>query len=452
MANQAPNVPVQAALPPFLYNEDDIARQDRARHSRQRMEEPRRYPTLFWDGLSHVQITSYSLAELDRRNEIQWSEAPLDIDEQEQHNPNELPRIWELPASDRDLRLFTRHGGPDMTRIAATADAFDTNMVLEEWVYKAHPRFKRQNVHLGQHLEDHGIHLVYFGNEPSNMEEVRDVLRQPPPPNQVHAAYNLSDAVISTYQAFLGPVSEDAHRDFFFGSLSTVLHYPNPEIEVEVLVEYRNLEPITDFTLGGPSPDFVDGNHFRDLPDMMLEEDYLRRLICIDSELGEGSQLILPNFILDEGLPHQHTCLAGAYGARAMHAIKCMIRKVDREIDAVEACLRAYLPVPPHEKLVEADLNPFDDQTALAFSALLWKGSLRLFAHHVAGGEGGKLEVSMTLLREYDLRNPHPEAFRRGMIAYTNLRVYAQTLRDNVIDELRGLCDIWAMIENRDKD
>lgn len=179
------------------------------------------------------------------------------------------------------------------------------------------------------------------------------------------------------------------------------------EIPNEGHLPFTNLESLTNEATVKAVPDFFDGAH----PE------------TIDKEVGQAmSQMIIPtkhtavpavpNFFLEakasKGGAHvalRQACLDGAYGARAVDA------------------LRSY-----------AEAEPAYDGSASAYSSTLHDGTLKLFAHHVTVPRTaqGRPEYHMTQLRSFGMTDSR-ETFIAGASAFRNARDLAKSDRDSAL-------------------
>lgn len=424
----------------FHYDQNDMIRIGAARAAREEMNQPR-FIDSFWDELSYVEVTAQSLAELDRRNNIRKNEdLALGIE------PEEYTDAMELIDSGVSIERFARHGGPDMILAVQQHASQNLPPPIPGYVNRVWPRFQEANLHFKQHLNDHRVHPFSPGDgpvpAPSDMANLVQLVNGYPIQQNapLNPAYEWQDGMVVNFQAFMAPRfdlfvnprDDPDHLNRFFGQIMPVLDHPNLDLPKEILIRYSHVMRLTSRSVRAPVPDFVDGALRTDLHPRALQDHRLRALISVDGAARQReTELILPNFIFDEGPHSQHACYAGAFGARAIHAMECQRARLQAARSEGEDI--------SSQPITTADIEVPSNTLAAAFSATLWQGVLCLYAHHVEEGEGAGagLHVYMNRIGRYNMWNMYdPEGFRVGARAFANLRSFAQMVRDGAIDAL----------------
>ncbi|KZZ99188.1 hypothetical protein AAL_02739 [Moelleriella libera RCEF 2490] len=256
-------------------------------------------------------------------------------------------------------------------------------------------------------------HLRLNGIFPEGYEYPDD--RSTPEPTNLDSIHQ----ALLCARASLSPTcfSESAFRDFKrknkTKSEGTVIRSVvpiiagNAHIPNEGHLPFTNLDSLTKEATVRAVPDYFDGAHPEAL-DRQVSQD-LSQMIIPTKHSGVPTA---PNFFLEvkaskgsADVDLRQACLDGAYGARAMNA------------------LRSYKgPELAH------------DRSAYTYSSTYHDGTLKLYAHHVEAPHksGGRPAYHMTKLRGFDMTD-NRDTFVAGASAFRNVRDLAKQHRDVLI-------------------
>lgn len=254
-----------------------------------------------------------------------------------------------------------------------------------------------------QHMVDHNVYTDNLKSTPKSGTDLR-------PLSGERTRRSLSPSLFSddAFEAFKRVHKEvKSDEDVIREIIPVICGDANIANSGEVL--FDNLYSITNWTTADPKPDFYDGAYPEDIDPAV--ENTLDGLIipCISDD---GLHPVAPNLFLEAKGPQEdadvakrQACLAGAYGARAMHALQNYGKE-----------------------------EPQYDGKAYAYSSTYHAGTLKLYAHHVTAPttEGGRPEYHMTHMSTYVMTDSREE-FVRGATAFRNARDLAKRRRDDLI-------------------
>lgn len=256
-----------------------------------------------------------------------------------------------------------------------------------------------------QHIIDHNIYTNNLKSTPKSGTDLRS-------PSGERTRRSLSPSRFSdgAFEAFQKVHDEVKSEEDVMREIIPVIS-GDANIANSGNVVFNNLDSITDGTSVNAKPDFYDGAYPEDIDPAV--ENNLDGLI-IPSTSNNGRHPAAPNLFLEAKAPSKdadvakrQACLAGAYGARAMHALQNYGQE-----------------------------EPQYDGNAYAYSSTYHAGTgtLKLYAHHVTAPttEGGRPEYHMTHMRTFGMIDSR-EAFVQGVTAFRNTRDLAKRRRDKLI-------------------
>lgn len=420
-----------ANLPP------PAVRQERGRLARERLVRNGFTPE-FWDSLGHVHLTRQALDEVGRRYRKQrWDQrhdwlAQLRQGDEAQSVANGI-----------SLNRFAMRNGPDMA-VAMEHEKVDNAVAELDPTVPALPRFPTGSSHFLQHMRENNIfpydQAGAGGNQeplPEDLGYINGVLAQDfNGQSENDSIFQWHEDRVRDFQVSMVTQGGDIgagdaeHTRKFFGPIMTEFDKLNADIvQKEFLPQYRITTSVTNRTIRGPIPDLVDGSHISELHPLAEANRVLLDHICTDnSDDDDGSNLILPTFIFDEGPYNGQTAFAGAFGARAAHAMACLQSKL------MNARLQGDLSL---QELTRTDITQPSHRETITNSAVLWQGRLVLYAHWMQLDDGGEHQYRMTRVGNYAMRASIPE-FRAGAKAFANWRRDSWQERNNLIDNLNA--------------
>lgn len=175
----------------------------------------------------------------------------------------------------------------------------------------------------------------------------------------------------------------------------------NADLPNEGHLNFNNVDSLTHETTVNPLPDFFDGARSAD-----VDKRVTKSLNHVIVPTKHRDVPVAPNFFLevkacgDQRVAKRQACHDGAYGARAMHALKTY-----------------------------GETEPAYDGRAYTYSSTYQAsaGILELYAHHMSAPNTAdeEPEYHMTQLRAYVLKNDR-KSFIEGATAFRNARDLAQ--------------------------
>ena len=254
-----------------------------------------------------------------------------------------------------------------------------------------------------QHMIDHGVYRDDRAQEPTNLDEMLEVMADPS-----RASLSPSNFDKTTFKAFRSSDSRAKDEDNVLIDVVPYITGANQSAHFAARkTVFGNLEPLTGGNLAPPNPDLYYGAR----PESLDRE--LRDALshCIIPSTTQDKPTA-PNFFLEVKGPEGSAAVAarqalydGAVGARAMQALQNYGK----------------------EKSIY-------DGKAYTVSSTYYAGTLKLYAHHVTPptAPGGRPEYHMTRLRGFGMTDSR-ETFVQGATAFRNLRDWAQTQRNGFI-------------------
>lgn len=434
---------------------------------RQKLNSTGYQPPAFWDSLSKIWLTKDALRELNRRNNQPASSQPRSQHRRARavtrnflaerkgnrritRSASDFLRHCE-PGTLKDIKLFARHGGPDLsdlkgvsiTKYPPTSVEADDTVKLPEPVdplkhimkssQSSSRRRKRglasavdtkpttstintktetsgpYNRNFEQKLIDGGVYPDGYEfpddrvlPEPDNLEEIRERLLQ------TRSSLSLSQFSSTDFKEF-----EQANKRV--SKENRVMNRVIPIIEGKIRddkcaggdIPFNNLEPLTKDSLTAAKPDLYYGAHSEQLNRQVRDE--LSGYIIPSTQ---HDLPIAPNFFLQAKGPDGSMAVArrqvrydGALGAWGMHS------------------LRSY-----------GEDKPVYDNNAYTIMSTYHEGVLKLHTSHPVQptSPAGQPEYCMTQLGAYAMTNSR-DTFCQGAAAYRNARDWAKEQRDEAI-------------------
>lgn len=375
-----------------------------------------RTPSRFWDNLSRVWLTPCALREFDRRT-VQ-PVVPI---------PPELSTLKETQIT--KLKLFARHGGPNLTNLRAypepahpldytmsfrgrkrvsistsstrpTTNTTATKNTTGTGPYD--PNFQQKLIDGCVYPDEYEYPDGRVPPLPDNWGEINQRLAQRRPSL---SPSRFSDGDFRKYKR------ADAHVSKENKVTKTVIPIIEGEIRDDKCVEgeilYTNLDPLTNDRLKTAKPDLYYGARPEQL-DRKVREKLSGHII----PSRQDNLPIVPNFFLAAKGPDgslavagRQACYDGAFGARGMHS------------------LRSY-----------GQGEPAYDNTAYTITSIYYGGILKMYTSHLAqpAEPNGRPSYYMTQLRSFAMTDT-AEAFRQGASAFRNARDWTKEERDNAI-------------------
>ncbi|KAH8646529.1 hypothetical protein BGZ61DRAFT_550181 [Ilyonectria robusta] len=339
------------------------------------------FPPEFWDSLSKVWLTPRALREHDRQNNT----SSLRFTAPEVYST--APEVYSA-----DLARFARYSGPDLYHIyghpeprssphtltsSTSSESTRTRSTTTTTVSSEGRRSSVYDKDFEQHIIDHNIYTNNLKSTPKSGTDLRS-------PSGERTRRSLSPSRFSdgAFEAFQKVHDEVKSEEDVMREIIPVIS-GDANIANSGNVVFNNLDSITDGTSVNAKPDFYDGAYPED----------------IDPAAKAPSK--------DADVAKRQACLAGAYGARAMHALQNYGQE-----------------------------EPQYDGNAYAYSSTYHAGTgtLKLYAHHVTAPttEGGRPEYHMTHMRTFGMIDSR-EAFVQGVTAFRNTRDLAKRRRDKLI-------------------
>ncbi|PTB45276.1 hypothetical protein M441DRAFT_158915 [Trichoderma asperellum CBS 433.97] len=395
---------------------------------------PSNFPPEFYDSLSKIWLTARALRELDRRNEN------LPQPKTKPAAGFVKPRAAKLAAlaklGTKELAQFATAGGPDLSDLKGypeptnithsmaspllslnhdqaslvSSSTRQTRLTKKEKQKSAASKSRRTSAYDGNFTQYCIQNYIYppdyeFPNgalspKPNNFEEIRKILKI--------RRRSLSPSVVpeTAHDDFRRNITNSTESDLMSDVIPLIAG--DTRIRKTQNLAFTNLTSITRNTTAIPKPDFFDGAHPETVNRKVRKD--LDDIIIPSKRAGFP---IAPNFFLevksDEGklkVAQDQSIVNGAYGARAMHALK------------------NYL----------VDGEPEYDGNAYAYTAILARALLELYAHHLTAPTkpGGQPGCHATLLGSYGLRDEDNYSTGRG--AFRNLRMRAKEDRERFIE------------------
>ncbi|KAK6445876.1 hypothetical protein FP744_10002125 [Trichoderma asperellum] len=395
---------------------------------------PSNFPPEFYDSLSKIWLTPRALRELDRRNENLPQSKTKPVAGFVKPRAAKLAALAKLGSS--ELVQFAAAGGPDLSDLKGypeptnithsmaspllslnhdqasliSSSTRQTRLTKKKKQKSAASKSRRTSAYDGNFMQYCIQNCIYppdyeFPNgalspKPNNFEEIRKILKISRP--------SLSPSVVpeTAHDDFRRNITNSTESDLMADVIPLIAG--DTRIRKSRNLAFTNLTSITRNTTATPKPDFFDGAH-PETVNRKVKKDLDD--IIIPSKIAGFP--IAANFFLevksDEGklkVAQGQSIVNGAYGARAMHALK------------------NYL----------VDGEPEYDGNAYAFTAILARALLELYAHHLTAPTkpGGQPGCHATLLGSYGLRDE--ENYSTGRGAFRNLRMRAKEDRDRFIE------------------
>ncbi|EFY87888.1 hypothetical protein MAC_06015 [Metarhizium acridum CQMa 102] len=278
-----------------------------------------------------------------------------------------------------------------------------------------------------QHLIDYKIYPEGYesGNglpssEPSNLDHIQEAL------SADRASLSPSQFTQSTFRDF-----KNKNKRVIFESdvMSAVIPVicGNSSIDSQQNVLFTELDPITSTDAVKPKPDLFDGASLVNIHEDVRNNPILKSKVI---PTKHPNIPMAPNFFMEVKGPNgnasvaqRQACYDGAYGVRAMHALK------------------------NHGKTEEQY-----DGDAYTYSSTYHPatGTLQLYAHHATApvDAGGRPEYHMTQIDTWGMTG-NINSFRRGATALRNARDLARQQRDNLI-QAANACHVRPEVQKND--
>lgn len=411
------------------------ARLNRARDLRSRLPKRRVFNPYFWDRLSDTHLTWSALRELSRRKHIaefnEKAEAAAQIHARRAEalqGRHRVPRRRRM--GDPGLARFARNGGPDLTDLRGLVEMEEQTRRREQDIEGVEvgntlPKFRAFSADFDQHLTDYQIHTLDSADSdpPANMQDILAMLSANDAPavggarEYVHGTETWGDVRVTVFQSHMDETPHSWRT--WDGIIPQLIETTWGRDCTRFYTPFSDTEPLTDASIAPPVPEVVDG-----VPAIMLVPELrynmaLRRIINTNGMHGD---IVAPNFFLDEGPETQQSCFEGAYGARAMHELVNLADKIRHE---------AAFGV---GETLEDQYPPHYDNHARTITAVLTRGVLWLYAHHVTAPEtpGGRPRYHMTPVGRWVLYQS-VATFREGFRALKNARTFARMERQRCI-------------------
>lgn len=408
-------------------------------------------PAAFWNNLSKVWLTRRALRELERRNTRPALSAPCYL-KRRPHRPLTRRALAEQrknsqepaqPATEflssctpnclKDIKLFARHGGPDISSLRGYTKAThytlnckmssnqsssrgrkrgsistsDTKATTNTTTTKSTGPYDRA---FQQNLIDGGVypHAYEYPDgrlpiKPNNLEEIKMKLAQPRP--------SLSPSKFS----------EEAHERFVRADAHALKEKQVSEIVIPIIegriedvkcrsggIPFTNLDHLTDGTLKPGNPDLYYGARPEQLDRKVRDELNGHIIPSTQHDLP-----IAPNFFLAAKGPDgslavagRQACYDGALGARGIQS------------------LRSY-------KQGESDY----DDNAYTITSIYHGGQLKMYTSHLKepSNSEDRPEYFMTQVNTWGMTG-NVETFRQGATAFRNAIGWTKEKRNEFIE------------------
>ncbi|KAI1317868.1 hypothetical protein F5Y16DRAFT_414549 [Xylariaceae sp. FL0255] len=296
---------------------------------KQRLIHPLRPPPAFWENLSEIPLTRSALQLLDRRN-TETSSRRLTAEQYLNHlNPDELKQI----------KSFTRHGGPDLTTLRGpsmdpTRSSLGRQNGPSITLPKRAPTSKTTSTRntgpydrvFQQHLINYGIYpdgFQYpdgqFPPEPVNLDDIDQVPAQPR--RSLSLSRFSKHDLLRFKQANANALKE---AEVMSGVLPIIKRdIKNDEICMSGHILFKSLDHLTDGSLVPGNPD----RYYGARPEQLDQQVW--RKLCGHIVLSTQHEApILPNFFLEVKGPDgssavaaRQACYDGALGTRGMQSL-----------------------------------------------------------------------------------------------------------------------------------
>ncbi|KAI1318801.1 hypothetical protein F5Y16DRAFT_391561 [Xylariaceae sp. FL0255] len=422
---------------------------------KQKLTHPIRPPPAFWDNLSEIPLTRSALRELDRRSAAassppttlcsRPSRRPITRRAAREHRPSQTslqPVTQYLRRSSqselRQLKIFARRGGPDLSELRALGHVHEPNLIAAESGMSSRPsslgRRKRGSASpskrtlasqttstkstgpydraFQQHLIDYGIfpHRYKYPDSrtppppPQNLEEIRQVIARRRP------SLSPSRFTQDNFEAF---EQTDADASKEWQVTSTVIPIIEGDVEdtkcVSGQIPFTNLDHLTDGSLVPGNPDRYHGSRPEQL-DRQVRAELSGHLV----PSTQHDRPIAPNFFLHVKGPdgslavvERQACYDGALGARGIRS------------------LQTY-----------GNAGSDFDNKAYTITSTYHGGTLKMYTSHPLppASPGARCEYVTTQIKAYALTSDG-DAFRTGAGAYRNARDWAKQVRDEAIEK-----------------
>ncbi|KAI1824995.1 hypothetical protein F4861DRAFT_538448 [Xylaria intraflava] len=400
-----------------------------------------RLPPAFWDNLPNIPLTRNALAELNRRNQTNLTQAcpPCrPIPRRTARKPINTLRRCDLAR----VKRFARHGGPGLSELRGyRSEPPGVTGMSSRQPSRSNRRRGRASSRLGrsraasqcgstssrntrvstrtkstgpydpafdQHLINHGVYPAEYSYPrtdigpppPNNLEEIIRFLKRPHP--------SVSQFTEEDFRAFK---RADANASKESKVMSRVIPIIEGEIEDDRCASgdhyFTNLDPLTDGTLTVSCPDLYYGSRPEQLNKGLQEE--LSRLIAPSPQTNLP---IAPNFFLAVKGPDGSLAVAnrqarydGALGARGIHSLLTYGK----------------------------GKSPKYDNNAYTLTSIYYGGILKMYTSHlVPPTRSARPEYAMTQVAVSALSSDL-DTFKAGVSAYRNGRDWAEQKRDEAI-------------------
>ena len=251
---------------------------------------------------------------------------------------------------------------------------------------------------------DHGIYMPGDDIEPTNWQEVQDVLARSRPslsPSQ------FSDGAFKRFRRVEAEARDE--NDVITEALPTILGEKRRDYPSAGNVPFRNVDDMAPDVFKKPRPDLYWGARPEQI-DRRVRQDLNHQIVPSTKDTYPAA----PNFFLEakgpDGSAAKKTiqaCYVGGMGARAMHALQCY-----------------------------GQAEPTYDSKAYTYSSTYHDGTLKMYAHHPAqpSRPGESPQYHMTKVGGWELTGS-AQTFRQGVGAFRNARDLAGEQRDILIDQ-----------------
>ncbi|KAL9123877.1 MAG: hypothetical protein Q9217_006736 [Psora testacea] len=404
--------------------------------------------TAYWDSLSKLWCTRRALKELDRRN--RQTAIPVRITAARRLDLGREPDPLKYPS--KQLKRFSRYGGPDLRDLTGVNLARDTSRsLLISSLQFPEPATPNLSVHVmpsnqsrsrtqsksrntldnstaktttsktkktspydpnfEQNLIDNSVYPDDYDfpdgrdpPKPNNENEILDRLGRPRPslsPSQLP-----EKAFRSFKQKNSRALNEDAVMAEVFPMIQGNAHIPSAKN-----IAFGNLEPLTHGNLVDAKPDSYDG-----APPAQIHRRIREELGSYITPSTQQQAPALPNFFTEVKGPDgsaavakRQACYNGALGARAV------------------------------QKLQGLGQEPIYDNNAYTITSTYHDGTLKIYTVHStqAADLEDSHEYHMTQLRSFATTDT-PESFRQGVGAFRNARDWTKEQRDKFIAAANG--------------
>ena len=434
-------------------------------------------PPAFWDNLSKIWLTKGALRELDRRNARATPSPPYSP-----YRSARRPVTRNLPAKSKknrqtaqytadyispceprileDIRIFARHGGPDLSdlrnvcvarclpvcakpddalqypeatylpnhtmsssqsssqsRQQGTATASSTKPTTNTTKTKTTGVYNRN---FQQHLVDNAVHPYGYEypdgrviSKPDSWKDINQILAQP------RASLSPSKFTDEEYERFVRADANAAKEKQVSESVIPIIEGKIADIKCRSGgIPFNNFDPLTDGTLKPGNPDIYYGARPEQLSRKVRDD--------LSGQIIPSTQHDLPmapNFFLAakglDGSPSvagRQACYDGALGARGMHSLQSYKRD-----------------------------EPVYDSNAYTMTSIYQSGTLKMYANHVTSpcSPGHRPEYHVSQLGAYAMTH-NTEACRDGIKAYRNGRDWCKVKRDEAIRQVNQRANLEA--------